>query len=110
MGKIIELLNGALIDINDGCFYQPGCPTCDYGSIYTRQIDFILTSCELHIEVNEMYEYPELSIGDIIRLLTNLNYENMMEQDFCETVKNSFSIWAEEKNYGLNFQIIDKRG
>jgi len=85
---LLKMINGGIKDITEDSDSQSGCPTCDYGSSYTRYFDIELTTIKIHIEASEMYDYP-LSEGQMMKtILPNVNkIQAMTEVKFAEWLK-----------------------
>ena len=82
--NLIDLKNGAIKSIDYDTWSAPGCDTCDYGSRYVNEYDFVLSKGTLHIEVNNMYEYA-FSEGDMMKILLS-NIEEIKELTESEFV------------------------
>lgn len=55
---VLEMVDGGIIDIvTDNYCKDPGCETCGWGSVYTNDIEFILTKNTLYIEIDSEYGY-----------------------------------------------------
>jgi hypothetical protein len=86
---ILEMKNGGINEIYTDTHSYGGCSTCDYGSSYINEITFELTTGNINIEVNEMYEYA-LSDGYMMKLmLNNVNeIKEFTEDEFFNWLKN----------------------
>ena len=68
----------------DDSWATPGCPTCDYGSRYTNEIEIRTTNYTLEIRFVEMYEYA-FSTADAIRIFA-VDLSSMTEEDFIKHI------------------------
>lgn len=87
---LIQLTNGAIVDITTEQEYSSGCETCDYGSCYTTDLKIIYKNKEADIIRDEsMYEYG-MSLSDIMKVI--LNYQEdigeLKEEEVAEFIKN----------------------
>lgn len=85
---LIKMLDGGILNYEDGCYCYEGCPTCNYGSEYINEIDITLMHHMIHIKTNQMYEYA-LSEGQMVRLfLTEYDtIRTMTEKEFIDWLK-----------------------
>ena len=85
---LLPMKDGGIINYYDDFYYTPGCPTCDYGSVYINDIYIKLTKYNVHIETKRTYRYA-LTEAYIMRLFLT-NYETikaMTENEFIEWFK-----------------------
>ena len=97
---LLKMVDGGMVNYTDDCENYPGCPTCDYGSEYINEIDITLTSYEIHVKVNQMYEYV-LSEGQMMRLFLS-EYENiqaMTEKEFIDWFKEKLHELANDSDW-----------
>lgn len=89
---ILELKDGAIMDIEDDMTYYPGCPTCDYGAEYCNDIYIYLTKMYLHASFTDGCDYP-CTVKDMMRLFCcNLEkIKEMTEMEFIEWFKSETS-------------------
>ncbi len=85
--NLIDLKDGAIKSIEYDSWSTRGCETCDYGSNYVNEYDFVLSNGRVHIDVNNMYEYA-FSEGDMMKiLLTNAdNIKELTEKEFINWI------------------------
>lgn len=62
---VLKLKDGAILKIDTSDSYSSGCSTCNYGAVYTNDIDIIFTKYRLNIVIDDYNGYG-LSVGDII--------------------------------------------
>jgi hypothetical protein len=88
---LLPLQDGGIIDIKEDKDYTSGCPTCDYGQVFTRFFDIDLTSIQIYIETTDSSRYP-LSEGFMIRTLLNEvdAIKQMTEAQFADWLKQAF--------------------
>lgn len=92
MTKIIEFLDCALVNIETEDDYDAGCPTCDYGAEYTREIRFsydngnffTLTYCGGDREYG-------FDIGSVLKILLN-NIDEIKKM-----TSNEFNLWFKDE-------------
>lgn len=65
---IFNLKDGGIIDFDTGRYCFPGCPTCDYGSVYSDEIELTMTKHRLCVSVDSMYNYA-LSDGWLMKTM-----------------------------------------
>ena len=87
---LLELVDGGIKEIYTDSEAYGGCETCDWGSQYINYFKVELTSGEINVEVNQMYEY-ELSEGYLMKLLLN-NVDEIRKMTELE-----FYRWLEEE-------------
>lgn len=74
-----------------------GCETCDYGSNYVSNIEFLLEDgTPIKIETEQMYEYT-LTESDYMQLLANSN-------DIQDFYRNMFKL-IKEKSYNIECRV-----
>lgn len=84
-------------DIKYDSDWEPGCPTCDWGSLYISNIKILFEDdTELLIETNQMYEYM-FSESDCMKALGNSN-------NVDEIILNLLNI-IDAKSYNLTHRI-----
>ena len=62
---VLKLKDGAILKIESSDTYSDGCPTCNYGAVYTNCIDIIFTKYRINIIIDDYNGYG-ISVGDII--------------------------------------------
>lgn len=85
---LIKLSDANIVDIIEESFSDEGCETCDYGSSYGVEYDFIFEDGSTeHFELEEMYDSP-ISEGQMIKfLITNLDeFKQMTKAKFMEFI------------------------
>lgn len=86
---LIKMVDGGIVDYHDNSYcMSAGCPTCGYGSKYINEIDVRLTKCDIHVEINNMYEHA-LSEGHMMKIFLG-EYDairNLTEKEFCRWLK-----------------------
>ena len=120
--ELIKLKDGAVVDIRDSFYHYSGsCPTCNYGSYFESEYDFIFKNKTPMFTLTikkEMSDMPLLSTGDMFRIICNLDNEELKdvtEKEFGEFLLKKIRQYAREniKNdlYTLNnveeFSISD---
>lgn len=120
--ELIKLKDGAVVDIRDSFYHYSGsCPTCNYGSYFESEYDFIFKNKTPMFTLTikkEMSDMPLLSTGDMFRIICNLDNEELRdvtEKEFGEFLLKKIRQYAREniKNdlYTLNnveeFSISD---
>ena len=97
---IFNLDDGGLVDILTGQMYNPGCPTCDYGSDYIDNITMYFSKYKFSLETHKMYEYA-MNTATIIKIIANrpkVLTERMFIDYFIDSLKElSTSIYSEFK-------------
>lgn len=85
---LLQLKDGGIENIQDDQHYEPGCPTCDFGSQYINEFEITLTKYRIEAKVNQMYEYV-FSAGDMMKIiLPNIQkISEMTEAQFIEWFK-----------------------
>ncbi len=81
---ILELKDGAIMDIEDYMTKYPGCPTCDYGAEYCTDIDIALTKAKLSASFSDGCDYP-CTGKDMMRLFC-CNLEKIKEMTEMEFI------------------------
>lgn len=95
----VKLTDGNIVSIEeDSCSYK-GCPTCDFGSEYIKELTFAVevdwspNKQIVKIKSNTMYEYAEeLSTANMIKLLTKVIENPMNFHEFLRTCKETLNI------------------
>lgn len=102
---ILKMIDGGIVNIVSDRDYSEGCETCDYGSSYVNEFDVELTKFNIHLEAEQMYEYP-LSEGDMMKVILRnaVEISNMTEEDFAVWLKKQF----DNKNYELKYRVFKK--
>jgi hypothetical protein len=54
---LLPMVDGGILSVDYDSESYGGCDTCDYGSSYIRKFDIGLTTINIHIETEEMYDY-----------------------------------------------------
>ncbi|MFK3936550.1 hypothetical protein ACI2JA_03410 [Alkalihalobacillus sp. NPDC078783] len=67
---LIELEDGAIIELESDSESESGCETCDYGSSYINDFSVITTKGRLDLSLDAMYEYS-VSEGFLMQLFLN---------------------------------------
>jgi hypothetical protein len=100
---IQKLYDGGILNIEDDYDSRGGCETCDYGSCYTTELKFELTSRYVIITTEEMYEYA-IKLGDIIEFLTNntKEMEEISEGQFGPWIKNEIMFMVDPDTIKLH--------
>ena len=97
---IFNLDDGGLVDILTGQMYNPGCPTCDYGSDYIDNITMYFSKYKFSMETHKMYEYA-MNTATIIKIIANrpkVLTERMFIDYFIDSLKElSTNIYSEFK-------------
>lgn len=94
---ILPMKDGGILDVNIDECAEPGCETCNYGSVYTRQVTFEMIGKTASVKTSEMYDFP-IPVDFVMRtLLTNSEDIKKMKQDefidwFCEKVADEMSV------------------
>ena len=65
---IFNLEDGGIIDFDTGRHYLPGCPTCDFGSVYSDEIEITMTKYRFYVSIDSMYDYA-LSDGWLMKTM-----------------------------------------
>ena len=107
---IIKLDDGGLVDIMTGQQYNPGCPTCDYGSDYIDNITMYFSKYKFSLETHKMYDYA-MNTATIIKIIANrpkVLTERMFIDYFIDSLKeissSSYSEFKFEwKLYDINY-------
>ena len=91
---LVQLVDGAILDViyDEDCY--PGCPTCGYGSEYIREWWVKMTDHVIHVKVNNEYDYG-ISAGWIMKLFL----QNMPEIKKMKQVSLFDFIKDEVRNY-----------
>ena len=111
---LITLKDGGIVDIKEAHDSISGCPTCDYGSVYTNEITILLTHSTIYVSVSQMYKY-KFSSGDIMKIfLPNIDkISDMTEQSFTEWFRGQINkISAEAQKYDhlvIEYSVYPKR-
>ncbi|EJX2602104.1 hypothetical protein RZ897_014190 [Clostridioides difficile] len=87
---LIQLTNGAIVDIITEQEYSSGCETCDYGSCYTTDLMIIYKNKKKDIIRDEsMYDYG-MSLSSIMKVILNHqeDIEKLKEEEVAEFIKN----------------------
>lgn len=89
MNKILcELKNAAIIKLTTDTEYHPGCETCDYGSEYINLSNIETTNYNIHIEVNDMFDYAMSEDFWIKFFCQNANmFASFTEEQFIDFLK-----------------------
>ena len=81
---LVELQDGAILNIITDEESYDGCDTCDYGSRYINNIEVVFSHHSLKIKVDKMYEFA-ISSNHLIKLfLQNLDMIKSMTEEECE--------------------------
>ncbi len=87
--ELIKLKNGAVVDILSNFYYYEGnCPTCDYGAYSETEYFFEFKNNKKPFRLNARnmdLDTPLLSLGDMMRILCNLDNEEL-----CEVTEETF--------------------
>jgi len=97
---LLPLIDGGIVKIETDSEYSPGCETCDYGSLYINDFNVLLSTGNIYVRAENMYEYA-LSEGYLMELIlpnTDL-IKGMTERGFFE--------WVEESLRGKFGSLID---
>lgn len=95
---LVPLKDGGITSINTNDYGRSGCETCDYGSEYVNEIDFIVTTGKVSVKASMMYEYPIssiVSVSDIILMFVK------KEDELKEIREDQLGKWFKE-------QIVNK--
>ncbi|HFL3696705.1 hypothetical protein [Clostridioides difficile] len=87
---LIQLINGAIVDITTEQEYVSGCETCDYGSCYTTDLRIIYKNKKTDIiRDDSMYDYG-MSLSDIMKVILNYKEDitKLKEEEVAEFIKN----------------------
>lgn len=89
MGNLINLVDDAIIAIHTDETSHGGCETCDYGSEYINEIQFIFTNSITTIKAVKMYDYA-LTVDWVMKtFLGNIHYiETMTKNQFIDWITN----------------------
>ena len=93
---LLALKDGGIEHIWSDDTYEPGCPTCDYGSHYINDIVITLTKYKIFAHIDAMYSY-KFSAGDMMLILLPAikQITEMTELDFIEWFRNALSGYAD---------------
>lgn len=100
MAKVnVELKDGRIVEYNQNQQSYKGCPTCNFGSEYIKELNFIVdvdwsTNQQIvEIKASQMYEYvKELNAENVIRMLNKI-IENPIDFDeFFNLCKETFKL------------------
>lgn len=87
--ELIKLKNGAVVDIFSNFYhYEGSCPTCDYGAYSESEYYFEFKNNKKQFRLSTRNSYidtPLFSLGDMMRILCNLNNEEL-----CEVTEENF--------------------
>jgi len=109
---LIELLDGGILEVKSDTWSERGCNTCDYGSSYVNEFEVELTSSDVYIEIDNMYEYA-MSEGSMMEImLKNIEeIKTMSESSFIDWLKAKIEKEVEE-NYcdkdDVTFNFVTK--
>lgn len=94
---LIELVDGAIVDIDTDQDYTSGCDTCDYGSSYETDINIYYRNRKRDlIRDVSMYSYG-ICMSDMIKLMINYQ-EDIKKLRECEVA--DFIVDRLENEYG----------
>lgn len=101
--ELIKLKDGAVVDIFSNFYqYEGSCPTCDYGAYSESEYYFEFKNNKKPFRLstrNTHLDTPLFSLGDMMRILCNLDNEEL-----CETTEENFGefILAKIRQYARN--------
>jgi len=87
---MIELKDCRVKDIQTDNYFSPGCETCDYGSEYVNEIEFLFSDGKKTVlKISRMYDFGDYSYGDLMKLILNAvdEFGIMSKEDFVDFVK-----------------------
>lgn len=104
---LVQLVDGAILDVvyDEDCY--PGCPTCGYGSEYIREWWVKMTDHVIHVEVNNQYNHC-ISASWIMRLfLQNLSeIKKMKQMELFDFIKSEVGEYIQAQNGRPNFSVL----
>ena len=81
--ELIKLKDGAVVDVfSNFCHYEGSCPTCDYGAYSESEYYFEFKNNKKPFRLSTRNTYldtPLFSLGDMMRILCNLDSEELCE-------------------------------
>jgi hypothetical protein len=85
---LLQMVNGGIINITTDSDSFGGCETCDYGSSYINEFKVEMTTGDIEIKVDNMYEFA-LSEGYMMQtILPKVDeIKGKTEQEFFEWLK-----------------------
>ena len=104
---LVQLVDGAILDVvyDEDCY--PGCPTCGYGSEYISEWWVKMTDHVIHVRACNEYNYG-ISTSWIIRLfLQNLPEIKKMEQmELFDFIKSEVEEYVQAQNDSPDFSVL----
>lgn len=85
---IMPLSDGGILSVDYDEFSHGGCETCDFGSEYIDEFTIDLTTIEIKVHINMMYEHF-ISEGWLMRQLLSADH-GMTEMEFADWLLSIF--------------------
>lgn len=109
----VKLTDGNIVSVEEDSYSYRGCPTCDFGSEYIKELKFVVdvdwseNQQIVEITSNQMYDYAEEMNGaNIIKLLTEVIENPMNFHEFLRTCKETLNI--NEDNEVMKIKTLEK--
>lgn len=100
---LIKMIDGGMLNYQDGTQCYLGCPTCNYGSEYINEMWITLTKHNLYIKVNQMYNFAISEGKMMVLFLSNCNeIQAMTEKEFID--------WLKKKLCEITYDDIEEVG
>lgn len=108
----VKLTDGNIVSVEEDSYSYKGCPTCDFGSEYIKELKFVVdvdwSEKQQIVEINSntMYEYAEeLNAASVIRLFVKVVEESVDFQGFIELCKKMLNI---ENNRDIEIKVYEE--
>lgn len=109
----VKLTDGNIVSIEEDSYSYKGCPTCDFGSEYIKELKFVVdvdwseNQQIVEINSNQMYRYAEeLNTENMIKLLTEVIENPMNFHEFLRACKEALNI--NEDNETITLETYEK--
>lgn len=109
----VKLTDGNIVSVDENSYSYRGCPTCDFGSEYIKELTFVVdvdwseNQQIVEITSNQMYDYAEEMNGaNIIKLLAEVIENPMNFHEFLRTCKEILNI--SEDNETITIETYEK--
>ena len=104
---LVQLVDGAILDVvyDEDCY--PGCPTCGYGSEYISEWWVKMTDHVIHIKVNNEYDFG-ISASWIMRLFLQNMFEikKMKQLQLFDFIKDEVRNYIQSRVDDPSFDVL----
>lgn len=109
----VKLTDGNIVSVEEDSYSYRGCPTCDFGSEYIKELKFVVdvdwsdNQQIVEIASNQMYDYAEeMNTENTMKLFTKVIENPMNFHEFLRTCKETLNI--NENNETITIETYEK--